>query len=138
MIKTKFIPPYTETKCNLLFAKGKSGVYIIKKSGKIVYVGYSETDIYKTCTRHFQSWNDKTQTRVTYRDKTACTVRIILTTPARAAKLEKGLIIAYEPTDNPDKLKNYTITTQAAKIMDEYEHAPQVGNEYWDGVNLPF
>ena len=42
LAKSRFLQPYTATgRTNLLFAKSKAGVYIIKKGDKIVYIGYS-------------------------------------------------------------------------------------------------
>lgn len=125
LLKSRFISPYASERSNISFAKGKAGVYLIAFNGEIRYVGYSESDVEKTCLRHFQSWNDKTQARVTYRSRTDVTVRIILTTPARAAELEKALIIKLRPADNPNKLNSYLgkVPKSAEQILEEYENA---------------
>ncbi len=101
--KTYFLSAYNdEGKPNikLLNPKGnQSGVYFVKNNaGEIVYVGYSESNLYKTIYRHFQSWNDKTQRRATF--PKSYKVRIIFTTPKRAALLEKYLISKFKPKDN--------------------------------------
>jgi len=126
LLKSKFAPPYTrEGKSNISFAKGKTGVYLIAKNSKVVYVGFSQSNLEKTCLRHFQSWEDKTQVRVSYKNMAGITVRIILTTPERAAALEKALIIKLHPEDNPNKLKAYLgiVPKSAEQIMAEYENA---------------
>lgn len=121
LYKSRFFEPYTGDKSNLKFAKDKSGVYIIKRNGVISYIGYSATNLEKTCLRHFQSWEDTKQVRVTYKYRANCTVRLIICTPARAAKLERALIVRHEPKDNPDKLKHYKTTTAEKNIMAEYD-----------------
>ena len=39
--------------------KSACGVYAIKESGKVVYVGSSKKRLYDTVTRHFQQWKRK-------------------------------------------------------------------------------
>ena len=127
LYKSRFINPYNENgRTNLLFATGKAGVYIIQEKGssKPSYIGYSGTNLYKTVLRHFQEWEDKRQVRVSYRRKHDYQVRIIITTPARAEKLERALIIKYQPKDNPDKLRLYSATQGEKDILDEMENAP--------------
>lgn len=109
--ETIFLKPYRRNAAgqlvpNLPHLKKKgsqAGTYLIKKSGsnKILYVGYSETQLYKTIYRHFQAWNDQAQERTTY-DKEGYSVKIFFTTPAKAAKLEQYFIKKYEPQDNKD------------------------------------
>ncbi len=36
--------------------QGRCGVYAIKQSGRVVYVGSSKARLYDTITRHFQAW----------------------------------------------------------------------------------
>ena len=99
MKKSRFKPPYNKEGLKTMFPKlrGKSGVYIIKsiRTGKIVYIGHSQSDLYKTMYRHFQSWNDESQIRTTY-PKKGYTVRIVLTSKTRAKWLEKALILKYK------------------------------------------
>ena len=113
--KTGFRPPYKKTSSganlkvnipHLRETKNQAGVYIIKskKTDKIIYIGFSKTQLYKTLTRHFQTWNDSLQDRYVY-NKNKYLVRVIYTTPARASILETYLIKKYMPRDNKDKLE---------------------------------
>lgn len=136
MGKYKFIPVYSELpegskngKTNIAFAKGKPGVYIIKENNKIVYVGYSGTDVYRTALRHFQQWSDSAYpNRITYVDKLRSkkyTIRIVLTSASRAIKLETGLIRKHKPRDNFEKLNSLLEEkgeTQIQKVVDEYTY----------------
>jgi len=126
LFKSRFIKPYKDDgSTNLLFCKGKAGVYQIQdENGETVYVGYSGTNLYKTVLRHFQSWEDKTQIRVYYQYKKSYKVRIVITTPERAEKLERALIVALKPKDNPNKLKAYIPTPYEEDIQREWEKAP--------------
>lgn len=82
----------------------QAGVYLIKskRTGEIIYIGYSSSQLYKTILRHFQTWNDPQQERFTY-SKGNYLIRVILTTPRRAALLEQYLILKYLPRDNKNK-----------------------------------
>lgn len=136
----KFIPVYSRVpsrgkpgRSNIHFAKGKSGVYLIKENGKTVYVGQSQTDLYRTAIRHFQEWNDKQQPqRITYKNNLESkryTIRIVLVSPTRAVKLEEGLIKKYRPRDNFEKLSYIDQPSSAVnKIVKEYQE------EYADEV----
>ena len=123
LLKSRFNSPYKGEKSNLSFCKDKPGVYLIKEvsSGQIVYIGYSAGNLEKTCLRHFQSWDDKRQVRVSYRNRDNYTVRVIATTAARAELLERSLIIKIKPRDNPNKLKAYEVTKAGERLMAEYE-----------------
>lgn len=49
----KFIPPYNNKgKSNFRTAVNQSGIYLIKENGKLVYVGKSGYNLYKTMHRH--------------------------------------------------------------------------------------
>lgn len=129
---TKFQPPYRPNgRTTLRHISGRSGVYIIKKNDRILYVGFSATDIYKTLYRHFQSWKDWRQVRVSYhgQDLTAFRVRVIICKPEKAAALERALIIKYQPKDNPDKLQMYLPSKQEEKAFEEYSFTPVSSNE---------
>lgn len=98
----------------------QTGVYFIKsnRTGKVIYIGYSSSNLYKTITRHFQTWNDKQQDRFVY-SKNGYTVRVIFTSMNRAAILEKYLITKYKPRDNKMKYDSYLSASeekQAANI----------------------
>lgn len=81
-------------------AKGKSGCYLIKEGSKVVYVGKSKTQLYKTITRHFQKWNDK-QYRVSY-DVWAgkYKVKILYSNHYKISDLECELYNKYNSRDN--------------------------------------
>ena len=140
-IKTKFIKPYLKAgKTNLLFCVGRAGVYIIKDwYGVIVYIGYSGGDLYKTLTRHFQKWPDLKQRRVTYSQNDGHTIRVVLTSPKRAAALEITLRLKYKPKDNPMDPPEITspandwTKAKMTKYIDEYNQAPVTDLE-----NAPF
>jgi excinuclease UvrABC nuclease subunit len=126
--KTRFVKPYKEKNgkfvvnlptCSKCY---ESGVYLIKsdKTGKVIYIGYSATNLYKTITRHFQTWNDKQQNRFVY-DKRYYTIRVIFTSSERSALLEKYLIEKYQPRDNKMKYDNYL----SAKESNQAENIEQ-------------
>lgn len=135
-VKTKFLQPYRTEKGkqrpNLPHLReGKqAGVYLIKskRSDKIIYVGYSETQLYKTIYRHFQEWNDRNQDRFTY-NKTGYLVRIIFTTPGRAAILEKYLIKKLKPRDNKDKQFINITAASAAQGERIYSDSPFIASD---------
>jgi hypothetical protein len=129
-IESKFLPPYNQDgKTTFKNTQGKSGVYIIKENGSIVYVGHSRTNLYKTLYRHFQAWNHKTQPVVTYQNllnTNKYTVRVILATPQQAVRLEGYLVNAYEPRDNENKLKLYKNEAQAQTTYDKYVNEKEI------------
>lgn len=126
--KSKFKHVYrSQGKTNLSDYIGKKGVYLIKHKGKIVYIGQSGSNLYKTITRHFQSWNDRSQIRITYPQSKAYTIRVVLTRTAKqAAKLERALILKLKPKDNPQKLTLYSDKEEVEvdKFFQEYKKAP--------------
>lgn len=125
--RTTFLAPYKLTPAgrNLLNINALShnvpqaGVYFIKenKSNTIVYVGFSVSNLYKTITRHFQTWTDiqrAVKTRFTY-PKYGYSVKIIFTTPKEAALLEKYFILKLQPRDNTIKYENYLFPDEINK-----------------------
>ena len=141
MIIKRFKPPYRKNgKTAFPESQKKKGVYIIKIDGKIAYIGMSGYNLYKTLYRHFQSWNDKTQKRISYVDllnsKSKILVRIIYTnTVSQAANLERALILKYKPTDNPDKLELFDELatqrqkTEVKKQEEIYNKLPVINDE---------
>lgn len=124
----KYREPYTpDGKTTYPETINRSGVYVIKRDGVVCYVGHSKTNLYKTMYRHFQSWKDKTQVRVSYAtvlNQHKFTVRIIYATPAQADRLEKYLILKLVPTDNPNNLAMFSPSEMEGKrILD-------TGNQY--------
>ena len=126
MRKTAFFKPYDKTGKNTNLKKfmNKAGVYLIKESGKLTYIGYSAGNLYKTITRHFQTWNDPTQPRFFY-ERSKCTIRVVLTTPKQAAALEETLIQKYKPTDNKLKLNLYS-ERERKRIIEDFESAAEI------------
>ena len=124
--RTKARPPYDE-KGNTNFPKrGVSGAYLIYKNGVLRYVGMSQSNVYRTMYRHFQSWEDSKQVRVTYKQLKGILVRVIYCSPTNAAKIERALIVKYRPQDNPDKLQNYILTPGEQSIVDTVSNSPIV------------
>lgn len=124
----RFRRPYRKDgRTNFPDAKGRKGVYIIKVDGKITYIGHSGSDLYRTMYRHFQSWTDPTQRRVTYKGRVSrdrISVRVAYTNTARqAATLERALILKYKPRDNPDKLELYQPTASEKRALQQYDTA---------------
>jgi excinuclease UvrABC nuclease subunit len=103
----KFLPPYRKDgKTNFPQTANRTGVYLIKENGVIVYVGFSGYNIYKTMYRHFQSWRHKTQEVVSYKSRMSYkeySVRVVYCTAKQAAALEKALIKKHKPRDNEMK-----------------------------------
>lgn len=135
MQKSRFIQPYKGSKTSYPDTKGRSGVYLIKENDKLVYVGYSGTNLYRTMYRHFESWTHRSQEVITYADKMSrkrYTVRVILCTPAQAARLERALIIKHEPRDNQNKYRNYQLDLRDKKVYQEYKSIPV------ENIEVPF
>lgn len=110
--KFRFKAPYKANgKTNFPDTRKRTGVYIIKKNDVIVYVGYSESQLYKTLYRHFQAWNDKGQPgRISYQSalkRNKFLVRVVYCSSKRAAALEKALILKHKPKDNKQKYASY-------------------------------
>jgi Uri superfamily endonuclease len=87
----------------------KSGIYFIKENGKLIYIGYSGSNLYKTILRHFQTWNDKYQSgRISYKDRlfeNEYTVQVVYMPAKQAKTVECQLIKEHQPRDN--KRKNF-------------------------------
>ena len=65
-----FTPPYQVIKgrrrTTLRHFRLKKGVYFIKEGSEIVYVGMSQSCVYKALYRHFERWNDWRISRQVY------------------------------------------------------------------------
>lgn len=136
--------PYKKNKTGLrdkavFNLRGKAGVYMIyDKNSTLRYVGFSGYDVYKTMYRHFQSWNDPRQIRVTYPRFGGYKVRLIYCSTAKqAAKLEKALILKYSPPDNPNKYELDEMQPAEQKALREYleENTAPIVTDFKD---LPF
>lgn len=136
--RSRWLSPYTEAgRTTFNEVRKRSGVYFIKKDGKIVYVGYSAGQLYKTLYRHFQAWNHPFQRVVTYKgqDRSRFSVRVILCTGTRAERLESYFIKTLEPIDNPDKLEALKKITPAMRR--DAEEAQRVAVSQVD-IDEPF
>lgn len=125
MKQTKFFKPYKKPQStNLKFTENRSGVYLLKRKGdtKPVYVGMSGSNLYKTITRHFQSWNDPSQVRVTYSQKSDIMIRVIFTTPKQAERLERYLVLKYKPVDNPNKYESYQLDAFDKTVVKSFDN----------------
>jgi len=133
----KYHPPYKANgRTSFPETVKKSGVYLIKENSILVYVGFSQNNLYKTLYRHFQEWTDKSyrggrsappEHRVTYVSKMKrhnYTVRIVYFSTAQAARLEKMLIRKHNPRDNWMKYEEYQQTGWDDKVITEYDDAP--------------
>jgi len=127
MKKFKFLPPYSKAgRTNFPATRARAGVYLIKEAGKLVYIGMSQTNLYRTLYRHFEAWNHSDQEVTTYQNRMkiqAYTVRVVLCTPAQALRLERALIKKHKPRDNAMKYENYTLKFADTKVEHEYSHA---------------
>ncbi len=121
--KYKWQPPYIGNKLTLNAYKGKSGVYLIRKGEKVVYVGYSGYNLYETIRRHFNEWNLNNKPYRNFYSHKGYEVRVILCTPAQAAKLEKVLILKYNPKDNELKYENYQFGAKDTAVWEKYKFA---------------
>lgn len=119
----KFRPPYQKNGKTTFPERERPGVYIIKEDNKIVYVGFSSNNLYRTMYRHFQRWHHRFQPVVTYSNRIkekAYTVRVIYCTPKQADKLEKMLIKKYQPRDNDLSYIDYEPTNYDTNLVDDY------------------
>ncbi|AXH73888.1 MAG: hypothetical protein [Bacteriophage sp.] len=123
----KLVRPYINGKLNpelgLKPNAKQIGVYLIYENGRPVYIGYSGSQLYKTFTRHFQSWDDPHQVRITYTKIQAEGMKArvaICNTAKQAAALEKALILKYKPRDNPSKYNDYVTSKYDNQQLTEY------------------
>lgn len=128
MKKYKFLPPYQKPgKTSYPETIKKSGVYLIKENGILVYVGMSGNNLYRTMYRHFEAWYHKQQEVVSYQSRLSrhkYTVRVILCTPAQAARLERYLVLKHNPRDNDLKYKGYQLNAWDNQVYETYTKTP--------------
>ena len=134
--KSPWKPPYKSlsvpelgwnTETNFRFAQGKTGVYLIKRNGVLVYVGAGK-NVYKTMLRHFEQHkgdcnNEGHCNKQRYSDdyeKNEYLVRVVLTnTPKQAFDLEAAMINKYRPRDN-----SYIPELFTPSVMGEFTDYP--------------
>jgi predicted GIY-YIG superfamily endonuclease len=119
--KTKAAPPYYNDKGKdktTFNARNIGGVYLIFKKDRLVYCGYSRSNLYRTLYRHFQEWTSP-QSRTIYYDLKDITVTVIYCKlPRQAAALEKAIIIKHKPRDNDHKYDMYTNSPNENQVYD--------------------
>lgn len=95
------------------------GVYLIRENRRLVYVGHSRINLYKTLMRHFERWNHYLGWNVTtYRDRLKTkryTVKLFLCTASQAPRLEKLFILKLKPRDNVEKYQSMKAAPVKAK-----------------------
>lgn len=137
IIKSRQYPPYAANgSTNFRYTSEKPGVYMIYRNERLVYIGYSGNNLYRTMYRHFQRWSCKKCNLkwigISYYSQMSShkfTVRVCLTnTATQAANLEKALILKYQPADNKDKLQNYAPTKAIDTIEQWFDEAPAKTN----------
>ncbi len=120
------VPVYkSDNRTNLTHLIKKKGVYHIYEDNKLVYIGHSASNLYKTILRHFQEWTDTAQPgRITYvnRRKSRYTVKVWLTTAYDAPILEETHILKYRPRDNKMKVDTYT-DRQRRRVAQRFKKA---------------
>lgn len=82
------------------------GVYFIRdrRSGRVVYIGHSKSNLVKTLYRHFQAWEERDHVHATYDPSGPWQVRFIVGMgPAQAVEMERQLIQRHQPRDNGHK-----------------------------------
>jgi hypothetical protein len=122
LVKTIWFAPYVlkndKLKPNFKQTeKFKTGVYFIrdKKTQKILYVGYSGSNLYRTIYRHFQRWEDG-QYRATFnKNNKSYQLQILFCSPQQAARLEKFFIKKYKERGEAEK-NNYQYETSEETI----------------------
>lgn len=129
MKKFKFLPPYQKAgKTSYPETVNKSGVYLIKENGTLVYIGMSGMNIYRTMYRHFQAWHHRQQEVITYQSRLSRNkyiVRVILCTPVQANRLERYLILKHQPRDNDMKYQDYKLNAWDKNVYETYVKTPQ-------------
>lgn len=124
MKKYRFLAPYQKSgKTTFRATVNRAGVYLIKENTRLVYVGMSAKNLYKTLYRHFEKWHHSGQEVVTYAgrlNRHKYTVRVVLSTALQAARLERALIIKHRPRDNENKYTQYSLKLSDEKALDAY------------------
>ena len=135
MIKSRYNRAYKKNgKTSYPETINKIGVYLVKDlKNNIVYVGFSQNNLYKTMYRHFQSWNDEKQYRAVFPKDYK--IRVVLTnTKKRAKGLEAKLILKHRPKFNKTLPPSID---EANKFFDEIE-ADYFNTYTTNNDDLPF
>ncbi len=127
MQKLKFLPPYNKSgKTTFPESIKKSGVYLIKENNRIVYIGCSRKNLYKTVYRHFENWNHPDQDVISFNvnGKKKYTFSAIYCSVLQAQTLEKVLINKLKPRDNRHTHSDLFIDEYGRKIYKLYKQTP--------------
>jgi len=121
LLVSNYRAPYKPNgKTNFSDTQKKSGVYLIKENNKVVYVGHSKNNIYRTMYRHFEKWNSPTKVITYAGSRKNYTCKVILSIPKLAPDLEIYFIQKYKPRDNEIKLKLFSEPVpEAENIIEE-------------------
>ena len=140
MAKIKPLPPYDHRQKPTFKLQNVPGIYIIFKAGKIIYVGYSRSNLYKTMYRHFQAWNDKTgQYRTVITDLSQVKVGVIYTKSGRLAKLlESAYILKHKPEMNANVYNGFIMDDKEKAALKQAEQLPQGQDIIEFKGDLPF
>lgn len=136
MIKTRIHSPYLTKggKEKTFFSdRFTSGVYIVYEGKKIVYVGFSGSNLYRTMYRHFQSWGTSRQYRALF-NRNKHKVRVIYCSPQKAWDLEKALIMKHKPKFNENVYDMFEPDNRELKVYQEFwetecSHVKEYQNE---------
>ncbi len=144
--KSTWKPPYKnlavpelgwKTETNFRYCQGKTGVYLIKKNGVIIYIGAGR-NVYKTMLRHFEKHkgecfegqSDKCNKKRYFDDyeQNDYQVRVVLTdTPKQAFALESALINKHRPKDNlyiPELFDTSILKEVSTQNAETFDKAP--------------
>jgi hypothetical protein len=134
---------YNGKKVTFAELQKKKGIYFIisKRSGNVFYVGYSGSDVYKTALRHFQSWGDRTQIRITYKPENFKITFFVFpsgTSEKTIYRYERILIRSIKPKDNPMKYETpiYSPADSKRGILMEIKKLEEMKNEKTFGASL--
>ncbi len=124
-------------KTNIRHLSKKKGVYNIyfRNSKNPIYVGYSNSDLYKTILRHFEIWEHPTQYVLSFKDENKNLMNYYLTYSLNESKAinkerEEKRIFKYKPTKN--KNQKYKTKNTSNDITAEVNYLVGSITEEWD------
>ena len=126
----RFKNPYLASgRCSYRYIEyNKPGVYIILRNWEIVYVGMSESNVYRAFYRHFQKWSNASRHRYfgerkTYDRNDGSSYMGVITLLDREVvrDIESDLIQRYKPIDNGQKIQytKYQEYMKSKKLDDD-------------------
>lgn len=128
-------------KSNLSEYRGQSGVYMIKENGRLVYIGHSKTQLYKTIMRHFQEWgSERNRNRIYYFSHQAdYRVKVYPYPPGEAELIECQLIQKYRPRDNTTQRRLFECDAKLnPEPVDYSDVRPDETQEFYKNQTVPF